>query len=85
MFAIPSTSTCAFDVRVLAASAATSGLDMNGNSIDIPFQSPDSIIGSIYFCLIAPKETPPISHAAYVAAVLGLDLVFKLEGEKAKR
>ena len=84
MLAIPSTITVvAFEVRELAASIAASGLDINGNSEKlIAFHSPDSNLGSINSFLRAPKETPPMSQAAYVAAVFGLDLVCKFQYEK---
>ena len=82
MFAIPSTIIFAFDVRVLAASAAASALCRNGKSSVIPFHSPDANFGSIYFSLRTPKDTPPISHAAYVAAVFGLDLFTKSRKNK---
>mmetsp|Transcript_19991 Transcript_19991/g.49742 ORF Transcript_19991/g.49742 Transcript_19991/m.49742 type:complete len:222 (-) Transcript_19991:69-734(-) len=63
----------AFEVRVLAASTAASVFCINGNSIFIAFHSPDSNFGSMNSLLRAPKETPPTSHAPYVASVLGLD------------
>jgi hypothetical protein len=64
----------AFEVSVLAASKAASGFDMNGNWRLIALHSPDANFGSMNSFLIAPKDKPPTSHAAYVASVLGLDL-----------